>query len=432
VPRDVTLLAPVQQAGSALTVEVANLADKPSAISFARYAWPALLALAVWVFGWITDRQGPKTAGSVLGWTLLAWAALRCPNGATIFFAVLAAFLVLEVVIPALRRLWRLPRQPLPVSPPAAQGGAAPAVTALLVGGLVWVSLTGGAYALGYSDGSFPLTPTLSLGERENSWPALEKSVELAHSPVLHAAKPAGAAGTLIARNDSRQALLSPLPEGEGWGEGEQRVRSATRPWLLAQASTPATRKASRLQIGDTADYRSALPAKDAPMAESVTQDIRIEDKFALATAAIRWQAEKGDMLPLLFEPTVLTRLDYPTNTLELMQATAGSRTARQLLARKSGTFDIKLQYQLPVNKADGESGIVLPVPPGLINRLNLIVANLDVDVFSPQAVSIRRGALARGRSPRCLEAAQPRHETREAGLLCRGFPALRARRRRH
>jgi hypothetical protein len=391
VPRDVTLLAPVQQAGSALTVEVANLADKPSAISFARYAWPALLALAVWVFGWIADRQGPKTAGSVLGWTLLAWAALRCPNGATIFFAVLAAFLVLEVVIPALRRLWRLPRQPLPVSPPAAQGGTAPAVTALLVGGLVWVSLTGGAYALGYSDGSFPLTPTLSLGERENSWPCLEKSVELAHSPVLHAAKPEGAAGTLIARNDSRQALLSPLPEGKSWGEGEQRVRSATRPWLLAQASTPATRKASRLQIGDTADYRSALPAKDAPLAESVTQDIRIEDKFALATATIRWQAEKGEMLPLLFEPTVLTRLDYPTNTLDLMQATAGSRTARQLLARKSGTFDIRLQYQLPVNKADGESGIVLPVPPGLINRLNLIVANLDVDVLSPQAVSIRR-----------------------------------------
>ena len=48
IPRDVTLLAPVQQAGSALTVEVANLADKPTVLGFVRHAWPALLALGVW------------------------------------------------------------------------------------------------------------------------------------------------------------------------------------------------------------------------------------------------------------------------------------------------------------------------------------------------------------------------------------------------
>ena len=141
MPRDVTLLAPVQQAGSALTVEVANLEDKPSVLGFVRYAWPALLALAVWVFGWITDRRGSRTAGWVLGWTLLAWAALRYPNGATVFLAVFAAFLVLQVVIPALRRLWQLPRRPLPAEPPATQSGAAPAVTALLVGGLLWAEL---------------------------------------------------------------------------------------------------------------------------------------------------------------------------------------------------------------------------------------------------------------------------------------------------
>ena len=111
VPRDVTLLAPVQQAGSALTVEVANLADKPSVLSFARYAWPALLALAVWVFGWITDRQGPRTAGSGsrldparLGGPALSERRHDLPRR-------LAAFLVLHVVIPALRRLWQLPRR---------------------------------------------------------------------------------------------------------------------------------------------------------------------------------------------------------------------------------------------------------------------------------------------------------------------------------
>jgi hypothetical protein len=288
VPRDVTLLAPIQQAGSALTVEVANLADKPSVLGFVRYAWPALLALAVWGFGWIRERPGSRTVGRVLGWTLLAWAALRCPNGATIFLAVFAAFLLLEVVISALRRLWQLPRQPRPSLPPAARSGTAPAATALLVGGLLWLIM--GSTAL---------------------------------------------------------------------------VRGA--------------------------DSKSPLPSKDPALAESVSQNIRIEDKFALATAKIRWQAAKGQMLPLLFEPAVLTRISYPTNSLKLVQALAGSRRAQQLLAQDSGTFDVELQYQLQVTRRDTESGVVLPVPYGLVNRLNLTLVSLDVDVLSPQAVSVQR-----------------------------------------
>ena len=288
VPRDVTLLAPIQQAGSALTIEVANLADKPSVLSFVRYAWPALLALALWVFGWITNWQGSKTVGSVLAWTLLAWAALRCPNGATIFLVVVAAFLLLQLVVPALRRLWQLPRQPRPVPPPLAQSGAAPAATALLAGGLLWLSLGSAALVRG-------------------------------------------------------------------------------------------------------ADAKAPLPSKYPALAESVTQDIRIEDKFALATATIRWQAAKGQMLPLLFEPAVLTHISYPTNSLKLVQAPAGSRRAQQLLAQDNGTFDVEVQYELQVTKRDAESGVALPVPYGLVNRLKLSLVNLDVDVLSPQAVSVQR-----------------------------------------
>ena len=288
VSRDVTFLAPVQQAGSAMTVEVFNLDDNMSMLSLLGCAWPALLTLALWIYGWISDKPISRTLSWILGWLLLTWAALRSPNGATPFFAILGAFVFLQVALPALRKLWQQPPQPIHARSLKTKNGAAPAVAVVLLAGLAWLSL-----------------------------------------------------------------------------------------------GTPLSAR--------SADAKPALLPKDPPLAESVTQDIRIEDKFALATARIRWKAEKGEMLPILFEPTVLTRIDYPTNVLKLVQAPAGSRLAQQLLAQKGGVFDLQLQYELPVARKDAENGIVLPVPAGLVNRLNLTVVNLDVDVHSPQAVSVQR-----------------------------------------
>jgi len=51
------------------------------------------------------------------------------------------------------------------------------------------------------------------------------------------------------------------------------------------------------------------------------------------------------------------------------------------------------VQYQLQITKRDTDSGFVLPVPSGLVNRVTLSLVNLDVDVFSPQAVSVQRSA---------------------------------------
>jgi hypothetical protein len=66
------------------------------------------------------------------------------------------------------------------------------------------------------------------------------------------------------------------------------------------------------------------------------------------------------------------------------------------LLALESGAFDIELQYQVPVAKKDAETGFVLPVQFGLVNELTLTLSNLDVDVLSPQAVSIERKAVGK------------------------------------
>jgi hypothetical protein len=45
VQQELTFLAPVQQAGSALTLEVSNVSSRPSAARAIGYAWPAVLAL---------------------------------------------------------------------------------------------------------------------------------------------------------------------------------------------------------------------------------------------------------------------------------------------------------------------------------------------------------------------------------------------------
>src|SRR5712692_10416631 len=59
----------------------------------------------------------------------------------------------------------------------------------------------------GRDDASFPLTPALSPRERENRWPVLR-----------HTGAPEWF------QNPDRVGSL-PLPEGEGWGEGERGVR---------------------------------------------------------------------------------------------------------------------------------------------------------------------------------------------------------------
>ena len=272
VPDSLTFLAPVQQANSALTVEVSNVPSGEAGSSSISKAWPVLPALAVWIYARSRVGKFSRAALGIFGWTLLAWAALRLPNGAPAFLAVIGAFLLLQIALPSLKPLWRLSAGPKPNLPP-------PTVVATLAG----LCLFGGVLA----------------------------------------------------------------------GRG-------------AEAS--------------------------AALSDSVTQQIRVEDSFALATVKIHWQAGKGQVLPLLFEPAVLTRVNYP-KSLKLEASPAGSRSAQQLVAENGGAFDVELQYQVRVAKNGADSGFTLPVPGGLVNRVTLSLTNLDVDVFSPQAVSVQRGA---------------------------------------
>ncbi len=312
--REIVLLAPVQQAGGALTVDVSNVADRTSFFTVVDYFWPLLIAAGVWLYGWLAEDKPTRTIAWLCGWTVLAWAALRIPNGISAFVAVMLLFLVAHVLIPALRQVRRVPERPAPPLPPApTTAGAASATAILLVCGL-WFSLSAATEA--------------------------------------HAA----------ARTRSR-----PVP------------------------------------ASSDSEFRPSRPAAK-PLADSVMQTMRVEDKYVTAAAKVRWQAQKGELLPLIFEPAVLTGISYPSNSLKLVQGMAdqvttgsrvldGARTSgrvQELLALAAGTYDVEVRYQLQVVKRDSENGIVLPLQHGLVNELAVTLVNLDVELVSPDAVSIQ------------------------------------------
>jgi hypothetical protein len=96
VPAGMTFLAPVQQSDTPLNVVVSNIADKTTFAMIAGYAWPALAALALWLAGWL--QLGAR--GRIAGWLVLAWGALRLPNGAAAFFWVTFAFMAWQEPTP--------------------------------------------------------------------------------------------------------------------------------------------------------------------------------------------------------------------------------------------------------------------------------------------------------------------------------------------
>ncbi len=278
---DLTFLAPVQRAGSTLQISVSNVADNASTAVQMDWIWPAVVALVLWIGGLFMRIQLLKSVTAIAGWTLLAWGALRIPNGVPVFFWILPVFILVHVLLPGLVRLSHLPRRPATQSAPGA--GAAPATVALLALGF---------YAL-------------------------------------------SSYGNLLA-----------------------------------------------------SDAKNVIPP--AAMPDSVTQMIRVEDKLALATAKIRWQAVRGQTLPLLSQPAVMTHVVFPAKSLQLEAGSAGSKYSQQIVALENGVFDIEEQYEIAITPDSAGGGFVLPAPYGLINRLNLTIVNADVDVFSAQAVSIK------------------------------------------
>lgn len=276
----ITLLAPVQQSGSRLEVELSNVGARAGTDLLLAKGWPALLGLGVWVYGLACLSTGKKRAAWLVGWILCAWAALRWPNGAPVFLGLVVAFLILQIGVSALRSIWCAGRE----RPPGSSADPAAPATALVL------------------------------------------------------------------------ALL----------------------WLAQGTSVNAQ---------EVADAKSQGPV----LAESLTQEINVQEKFIRADATLHWNGRRGQLLPALFEPGVLTRVEYATNGFKLVRTPSEKGSMQQFLAERDANLEARLQYELHVDNKDGQTGFFLPTGPGLINQVTVRIANANVEVVSQEAVSINR-----------------------------------------
>jgi len=282
---ELTFLAPIQQAGSSLSLVVDNLSREPSPWEFVQNSWMAVLALIAWIYALRKTEQTPRRLAVLAGWAMLFLAVLRLPNSVPEAFGLLGLFFLVHIVFPAAHKLMQTPPKPKTPSPdnPPSAAPAAPAAALILLGG-----------------------------------------------------------------------FLSLLPSSYAQPPGE--------------------------------------PAKkQPPIPDYVFQQIRVEEQFVIATVKLRWAAEKGQMLPVLFEPAVLTKITYPSNALALMPSIVAGMRAQSLVAIQSGTYEIELAYQVQTTRRDNANGFVLPTSYGLVNQVKLAIAGLDVEPFCAQAVSIKR-----------------------------------------
>ena len=178
-------------------------------------------------------------------------------------------------------------------------------------------------------------------------------------------------------------------------------------PLLLRQWRLPQREKDSSGPTGEAAGSAAtslilllpclfAAPAHaavDPVVVSSVSQSAEIRKDQAFVSARLKWDARSGQTLDFLKAPAVLTNIRYPGDQLKLVQELEKENPFHRLIVLKPGPVEIQFDYQTGVETRDGVTGFQLRNHHGLINRLSLTVDRADIELVSPQAVSIRPGA---------------------------------------
>ncbi|MCX8107619.1 MAG: hypothetical protein N3G20_02320, partial [Verrucomicrobiae bacterium] len=139
-------------------------------------------------------------------------------------------------------------------------------------------------------------------------------------------------------------ALQLLLPALKHWIAAAKRATAKSKTTAGAAAATSSALLIGALLSGPNAF--SAEPAKaTAPQAESILHQVRVEEGFVLGNAKINWQASKGQVLPLIHTPGVITKADFPSGSGRLVQIPTASRPTQGFLAEKTGAIAVSYTH---------------------------------------------------------------------------------------
>ncbi len=147
-------------------------------------------------------------------------------------------------------------------------------------------------------------------------------------------------------------------------------------------------------------------PAPKPGLVLSLTQTGSVQEGYVRMQAALSWRAEKGGQIMLLRTPAVLTAYKGDPAHLTLAQDPAGN--GYLLSASDAGTYQISFNYEVLAGEApNGDAGVVLPTPGGLVNQVTLDLARADLAARSEAAVALRTTTGAEGK-PRVMASFAP------------------------
>ncbi|MBL9136126.1 MAG: tetratricopeptide repeat protein, partial [Verrucomicrobiales bacterium] len=178
----------------------------------------------------------------------------------------------------------------------------------------------------------------------------------------------------------------TPMPTATG---ATPSTSAAMATWLVAGFLMGAVGLETEARAQASTSWKPADSEHSLP--ELVSHEVEVRDDAIRGTATVRWVARKGQVLPLLIEPGILTRSGHPTNAARWVTLRRDGRSVRALVAESDQTLEFALDYQTRVAQRGMDRGLALPVTPGLVHRARLTLIGLDVEVFSPQAIGVRR-----------------------------------------
>ena len=200
----------------------------------------------------------------------------------------------------------------------------------------------------------------------------------------------------------------APLHPTSGPAAGPSPAIIAGIVWLLAAPGARADEPASPpTNVSTEVDIPSTWPRTHCPAPRHVESQLRVETGFVTGNVRILWDAAPGETLAVLEDPAVLTAISYPTNDLRLVFG-LGARRSHQLIAERSCSAEVIVQYQLPMDNSTHASGFALLTPAGLIHQVELTIVDRDVDVLCSQAVSIAQGFRAKSTVARLSLSPEP------------------------